>query len=163
MAAPPAAIGATEPTPVAKAALGSLADLPIAGLTRRRVALILGSLVAAWVLLLFARQVGEAGDATARAAAMRDANEQLTAQTRALQSELALIQRQAYITQAAREYRLGTAKEIPFQLDENAPALPDDAPGSASVKLGTDAVKPTPLDQWGRLLFGPGPEDAAGS
>ena len=39
----------------------SLADLPVAGLTRRRIALLLGAMVAAWVIVLFAHQVGQAG------------------------------------------------------------------------------------------------------
>ena len=47
-----------QPTPAALAALGSLSDLPVAGLTRRRIALLIAALVAAWVIVLFARQVG---------------------------------------------------------------------------------------------------------
>ena len=57
----------STPTPAAAAAIGSLSDLPVAGLTRRRIALLIGALVAAWVIVLFARQVGEASEATARA------------------------------------------------------------------------------------------------
>jgi cell division protein FtsB len=155
---PPAS--APAPTPAAAAALGSLADLPVAGLTRRRIAMLLAALVAAWIILLFARQVGEAGEATTRAGAMRTENARLEAEAAALESELALITRQDYIEQVARGYRLGTAKEIPFQLDETAPALPADAPGSASVRLGTEIVKPTPVESWARLLFGGEPAEA---
>ncbi len=160
---PEPVVGAGMPSPASIAALGSLADLPVAGLTRRRIAILLGAIVAAWVILLFARQVGEAGEATARAAAMRTDNALLEAEATALEAELALIQRQAYIEQAARSYRLGTAKEIPFVLAEGAPALPPDAPGSASVRLGTEVVVVTPLESWARLLFGAGdapPDDA---
>ena len=152
--APPAGIMGI--TSAARASLGSLSDLPVAGLTRRRIGIVLASIMAAWVLLLFARQVGEAGEATAKAAAMRDVNGGLTAESQALEQELALIQRQAFIVQAAREYRLGTAREIPFQLEENAPALPDDAPGSASVRLGADTQRQAPLDAWLELLLGTG-------
>jgi cell division protein FtsB len=134
--------------------MGTLADLPVAGLTRRRMALLIGALVAAWVIVLFARQVGEASEATARADAMRVANVRLETDVSALETELALIQRQAYITQAAREYRLGKAHEVPFVLADDAPALPDDAPGSVTVRLGTRADQPTPLESWARLLFG---------
>jgi cell division protein FtsB len=134
--------------------MGTLADLPVAGLTRRRIALLIGALVAAWVIVLFARQVGEASEATARADAMRAANVRLETDVAALEAELALIQRQAYITQAAREYRLGKAREIPFTLADDAPELADDAPGSATVRLGTVADPPTPLESWARLLFG---------
>jgi cell division protein FtsB len=133
---------------------GSLSDLPVAGLTRRRVAILLGALIAAWVIVLFARQVGEASDATARAAAMRVSNTGLEQEATALESELILIQRQVYIEQAAREYRLGKPREVPFILADDAPELGPDAPGSASVRLGTVIDRPTPLESWARLLFG---------
>jgi cell division protein FtsB len=145
---------AVAPTPAAAGALGSLADLPVAGLTRRRVALLIGALVAAWVIVLFARQVSEASEATARADAMRASNVQLQADVAGLQAELDLIQRQAFITQSARQFRLGTAHEIPFTLADDAPPLPDDAPGSAKLRLGTQVATPTPLESWLRLLFG---------
>jgi cell division protein FtsB len=143
----------------------SLADLPVAGLTRRRIALLLGALVAAWVILLFAHQVGQASEASARADAMRTSNASLQADVAGLQTELELIQRQAYIEQQARAYRLGSAREIPFALADNAPALPPDAPGSAGVRLGAVTEQPSPLEQWIRLLFGPGgdPSNPAGS
>lgn len=143
----------------------SLADLPVAGLTRRRIALLLGALVAAWVILLFAQQVGQASQASAKAAEMRASNAALAANVTALKSELELIQRQAFIEQQARAYRLGTAHEIPFALADDAPSLPPDAPGSAGVRLGAVSEKPSPLEQWIRLLFGPSgdPSNPAGS
>ncbi|MHB8960725.1 MAG: hypothetical protein ACYDAN_14010 [Candidatus Limnocylindrales bacterium] len=161
---------AAEPAGVSAPSWGgadsvSLADLPVAGLTRRRVALLLGSLVAAWVILLFAHQVGQASEASARADAMRTSNASLQADVAGLQSELTLIQRQAYVEQQARAYRLGTPREIPFALADNAPSLPPDAPGSANVRLGAATEQPSPLAQWIRLLFGPGgdPSNPAGS
>ena len=146
--------GAVAPTPVATGAMGSLADLPVAGLTRRRIALLIGALVAAWVIVLFARQVGEASEATARADAMRATNAQLESDVAGLEAELVLIQKQVYVSQAAREYRLGKAREVPFALADDAPALDDEAPGSALVRLGTRSAEPTPLESWARLLFG---------
>jgi cell division protein FtsB len=151
--AAPDIIGAA-PTPAAAGALGTLADLPVAGLTRRRIAILIGALVAAWVIVLFARQVGEASEATARADAMRVANVRLEAEVSALASELSLIGEQAYIEQAARGYRLGNPREVPFALEADAAALPADAPGSASLRLGTKVDRPTPLESWARLLFG---------
>jgi hypothetical protein len=145
----------------ASAALGNLSDLPVAGLTRRRVAILLGGLIVAWVLVLFARQVGEASQATALAAEMRVQNARLEAQSGALGAELALIQRSTYIGQVARQYRLGSADEIPFVLADDAPRLAADAPGSAEVRLGSDPARPTPLESWARLLFGDEGEDAA--
>ncbi len=146
--------GVVAQTAVAAGAMGSLADLPVAGLTRRRIALLIGALVAAWVIVLFARQVGEASEATARADAMRVTNVQLESDVAALEAELVLIQKQVYIAQVAREYRLGKAREIPFALADDAPALDDDAPGSALVRLGTRAAERAPLESWARLLFG---------
>jgi hypothetical protein len=138
----------------ASAAVANLSDLPVAGLTRRRVAILLGGLIVAWVLVLFARQVGEASQATALAAEMRVQNARLEAQSGALGAELALIQRPTYIGQVARQYRLGSPDEIPFVLADDAPQLAADAPGSAGVRLGTDPTRPTPLESWARLLFG---------
>ena len=142
-----------------------LSDLPVAGLTRRRIALVIGALVSAWVIVLFAHQVGSASEASARAQAMRTANGSAQANVAALQAELDLIGRRAYIEQQARSYRLGTSKEIPFSLADDAPPLPADAPGSAGVRLGSTVEHSTPLESWIRLLFGPGgdPADASGA
>ena len=147
--------------PGGSSAVASLADLPVAGLTRRRIGLALGALVSAWVIVLFAHQVGQASEASARAEAMRAANVAMTANVAALQQELDLIQRQAYIEQQARTYRLGTAREVPFSLADDAPSLAPDAPGSASVRLGAVVERPSPLDAWIRLLFGPGGDPAS--
>ncbi len=157
--------GTGTPSPAAASALGSLSDLPVAGLTRRRIALLIGSLVAAWVIILFARQVGEASEATARAEGMRAANVSLQGEVTALEGELQLIQRQAYIEQQAREYRLGTTHEVPFALADDAPPLAADAPGAAAVRLGASVARRSPLESWLQLLFGPGgdPADAPGS
>jgi cell division protein FtsB len=142
------------PTPVAGTGAATLSDLPVAGLTRRRIALLIGALVAAWVIVLFARQVGDASEAAARADAMRAHNAALESDVNALERELDLIQRQAYIAQAARGYRLGNPAEIPFSLAEDAPPLPSDAPGSAAARLGTTSSHEHPIDAWMRLLFG---------
>jgi cell division protein FtsB len=140
----------------------TLADLPVAGLTRRRIALLLGAVVAAWVVLLFAHQVGQASEATARVEAIQQANAARQATVAALEGELALVGQSAYVAQQARQYRLGDANEIPFTLAADAPSLSPDAPGSVGTKLGRPADQPSPLESWLRLLFGPGgdPSDA---
>ena len=140
--------------PAASTTLATLADLPVAGLTRRRIALLLAALVAAWVIVLFARQVSEASEASTRADEMRVQNELLAADVTALEDELALIQRQAYIEQQAREYRLGAPRERPFILADDAPALASDAPGTAATRLGANLDDETPLESWLDLLFG---------
>jgi cell division protein FtsB len=146
---PPAVV-----VPAAPTTLATLADLPVAGLTRRRIALLIGALVAAWVIVLFARQVSEASDASTRADEMRVQNEVLAANVTALEDELMLIQRQAYIEQQAREYRLGAPRERPFILAADAPPLASDAPGTAATRLGANLGDATPLESWLDLLFG---------
>src|SRR6266545_7944501 len=65
-----------------------LAALPIAGITQRRVAILLGALIAAWIILLFARQVGDASAASSRAEAMVVENAARHAEIAGLEREL---------------------------------------------------------------------------
>ncbi len=140
-------------TPVAVA----LEGLPIAGVTRRRVAFVAAALVTAWIVLVFARQVGEASAATGRADEAVLANARLTRDVAALQRELALVKTTPYILQQARAYRLGAPGEVAFQLAADAPPLGPDAPGSAEHRLGATSAVRSPLDSWLTLLFGSGP------
>lgn len=133
-----------------------VADLPVLGLTRRHAGYLAGALVAAWILVMFTRQVSEAADASTRAEALRVGNAELAIQVEALEQELALIRRQAYVVQQARTYGFGAGREIAFVLADDAPPLPADAPGSASVKLGAATDRRAPIDAWLDLLFGPG-------
>ena len=132
-----------------------LAALPIAGLSQRRVATLLGVLVAAWIIVVFARQVGDASAASARAEAMIVDNAARKAQVAALDRELARIQQSRFVLLQARAHGLGGHNEIAFTLDPGAPPLPSDAPGSAALRVGApDPV--SPLDRWLTLLFGSG-------
>jgi len=124
-------------------------------LSRRRVVTVAGILVVALMALSFVRQVGEATAATERAAAMRAGNETLRAEVARLERDLGRVQDERFIKLQARAYGLGGPKEIPFALAAGAPALPGDAPGSASVRLGAQAPTASPLDAWLDLLFGP--------
>ena len=146
----PGTPGAQRPA----AASPSLADLPLAGLTRRRIAVAIAALVAAWVMFQFAQQVGEATGAVARVEAVQASNDVLSGQVAALQRELDLVAQQPFIEQQARRFRLGAPNEIPFRLADDAPPLPSDAPGAASVKLGAVADHRTPLESWLDLLLG---------
>jgi hypothetical protein len=132
-----------------------LSSLAIAGLTRRRLAGILGTVLAIWIVVVFARQVGEASAATARAEQMAVDNVTLSGDVAAYERELELIQRQRFVEQQARAYGIGSRKEIAFTLSADAPPLPDDAPGSASVRLGAETARITPWERWLTLLFGP--------
>jgi cell division protein FtsB len=133
-----------------------LSSLPIAGITRRRLAGLIGALLAVWIVVVFARQVGEAQAAASRAEQLATDNVAQSVEVAGLARELDQIQRQRYIEQQARGYGLGGAKEVPFTLAPHAPSLADDAPGSASVRLGAERSRVTPLERWLTLLFGPG-------
>jgi cell division protein FtsB len=145
-----------QPEEAVPRAIPDLSTLPIAGLGRRQVATILGAILAVWIIAVFARQVGDASAASDRAQAMISSNEDLRREISAYKRELEFIQRQDYILQQARGYGLGKAKEIPFSMAADAPPLPEDAPGSAAVRVGADTDEPSPLDRWLELLFGPG-------
>lgn len=132
-----------------------LAALPIAGITRRRMAAVIGVVLAAWIVIVFARQVGEASAATTQAERIATENVQRQGQVAALERELEVIARPRYIAQQARGYGLGSEREIPFALAPDAPALPDDAPGSATVRIGADTDPVSPLERWLTVLFGP--------
>jgi hypothetical protein len=130
-----------------------LSALPIAGITQRRVAILLGALVAAWIILLFARQVGDAAAASSRAEAMIAENAVRHAEIAGLERELDRIQQRRFILLQARAHGLGGHKEIAFTLDKDAPPLPPDAPGSAALRVGAPTTV-SPLESWLSMLFG---------
>lgn len=132
-----------------------LAALPIVGFTRRRMAILIGVLLAAWIIILFARQVTDAAAATSRAEAMIATNETKRTEIDALERELGSIQQRPFVLQQARGYGLGSSKEISFTLAAGAPPLPSDAPGSAGNRVGAPSSV-SPLERWLTLLFGPG-------
>jgi len=133
-----------------------LSSLSIAGISRRHVGWVAAGLVSLWIVVIFARQVGEASAAATRATQLAADNTALAAEVQALEHEVAFIVKPEYVAQQARAYRFGAAKEIPFTLDPSVPAPVDGAPGSASVRLGAQGDRRTPLDSWLSLLFGPG-------
>jgi cell division protein FtsB len=140
----------------AEMSLPDAASLPMLGLAPRRLILIGLAVVLVWMLASFGRQVTEASAASARADELRAANAALVVEVEALERELQTISDQRYIQQAARAYRLGAAQEIPFALEATAPELAADAPGSASVRVGSDVEARSPIEAWLDVLFGPG-------
>lgn len=144
-----------ESPPTMLGAAADLASLPIAGFTRRRLGGIVACLLAAWIVIMFARQVNAAAAATDRVDALALANGEARTLVSALDRELDLIARQQYLEQQARAYGLGAPREVAFTLDPGAPPLPDDAPGSASERLGSRGDGVEPLERWLTLLFGP--------
>jgi cell division protein FtsB len=154
------ALDETDPTPSAGAHVATpgepdLATLSIAGITRRRMAVFVGVLLAAWIVIVFARQVSDASAATSKAEAMVATNEAKQRDITALEGELLQIRQRQFVLQQARGYGLGGPHEIPFTLAPGAPPLPADAPGSGASRLGTPASV-SPLERWLTLLFGPG-------
>jgi hypothetical protein len=117
-------------------------------------AMLLGAVLAMWVVIVFARQVGEASAATSRADSMIAANAARQDQVAGLANELQEIGQRRYIVQQARGFGLGGPKEVAFMLDPGAPPLPADAPGSAGLRVGAPTPV-SPLDRWLTLLFGP--------
>jgi cell division protein FtsB len=135
-----------------------LDTLPVVGITRRRVAFVLATIVTAWIVIVFTRQVGEAATAAARAERAAAENAVLAADLVSLERELERIQLQPYIRQQARAYGLGKDREVPFTLAPDAPPLAGDAPGSSAQRLGGETDRPTPLERWLGVLFGPASE-----
>jgi cell division protein FtsB len=132
-----------------------LSSLSVAGITRRRVAWLTGGLVSTWIVIVFARQAGDAAGAGARVDQMNEANRALAAEVASLEQELQVIEKPAYIAQASRAYRIGTDREVPFTLDSSVPSPAADAPGSAALSLGARERSTTPLESWLSILFGP--------
>lgn len=145
----------TRPDPTVRPAAPDLGGLSIAGITRRRVAWTLAAIVSIWIVGVFARQVADVAAASDRAQHSRLQNVGLASEVSDLKRELALVQRQAFVEQEARAYGLGAHGERPFTLGAGASALPDDAPGSAAVRLGARPTRTAPIDVWLDLLFGP--------
>ena len=133
-----------------------VASLPMLGIAPRRLILIGATIVLAWTVVSFGRQVAEASAASSRAEELRAANTALTAEVADLERELEVIQDQRYISQAARAFRLGNPDEIPFALEAGPPPLPPDAPGSAAARLGAELAPRSPVERWLDVLFGPG-------
>lgn len=130
------------------------ASLPMPSLSRRRVFTVAGVLLAGWLAMSFARQVGEASAASSRAEQLRDANAALREEIALLEADLERVQDPSYILQQARGVGLGARNEIPFAIEGDAPALAAGAPGSAAARLGSESDAGRPLDVWLAVLFG---------
>ena len=99
----------------------ALRALPVAGVSRRRIGWIGGVVISVWIVAVFARQVGEASAAAARADHVREDNAALAAQVAALQHERDVVRERSFIEFQARAYGLGNAQDQRFILDMNGP------------------------------------------
>ena len=140
----------------ATTAVPDLAALPIAGITRRRIAILAGAMLAAWIVIAFARQVGEASAATARADDIASANAALRTEVAALERELDLIARQRYIEQQAPGLRPGRPARDRLharaRTRRRCPPTRRARPRSGSAP---GATRVAPLERWLTVLFGP--------
>jgi hypothetical protein len=120
--------------------------------TRSRLALLGGTLLVVWIVIVFGRAVADSAASSARAEAVRRDTAAAALQLLDEQTELALIQTPAYIRLEARAYGYGQAGERAFALEPGGPPAPVITP------LGADPVAAgprSPLDAWLQLLFGP--------
>lgn len=132
--------------------LPPIGQRPAGGITRSRLAILAGTLVVAWIVVVFAHAVSDSASSAARADAVRRDTAAAAARLVAEQTELQLIQTSAYIRLEARAYGYGQPGERAFALEPDAPAAPSITP------LGTDpaSARPrSPLEAWLELLFGP--------
>lgn len=132
------------------------ASLPMPSLSRRRLVTAAGVIMAGLLSLTFLRQVGEATAASDRAAELRAQNAALRDDVARLQDDLSHVQDPRYIELEGRAFGLGGPREIAFALAGGAPALAEDAPGSAAVRLGAPPLHRSTLDAWLDVLFGSG-------
>jgi cell division protein FtsB len=130
------------------------ATLPLPSLSRRRLATVTGIVIAAWLVLAFGRQVGDATAASNRADELRLSNAALRQDVSTLQQDLTRVQDDRFIRLQGRQFGLGGPGEIPFTLAAGSPALAADAPGSAAVRLGAVHDRRSSLEVWLATIFG---------
>ena len=117
----------------------------------RRISLlvIVGVVVAFWVVLTFGRALATLNEANDRAAALHAETAALEMRLAQGQAEMQLAQTPAFQRMLARALGMAPAGEQAFALEPGAPPAP------AVEPLGSDpAAGRSPLDAWLTLLFG---------
>ncbi|HEY7599434.1 MAG TPA: hypothetical protein VH741_05870 [Candidatus Limnocylindrales bacterium] len=117
----------------------------------RRVSIyvIVGVVIAFWVVVAFGRALATLNEANERAAALRAETAALEMRLAQGQAEMELAQTPAFQRMLARALGMAPAGEQAFALEPGAPPPP------AVQPLGTDpAAGRSPLDAWLTLLFG---------
>jgi hypothetical protein len=113
------------------------------------------AIVGVWLVLVFARALGDVDHATARQQVIASEASALEARLSADKRELALVQTDAFQRLQARAYGLGAAGEVAFSLPQDAPSAPPITPlGGAQAATSSAVEKTSPLDAWLSLLFG---------
>jgi type II secretory pathway pseudopilin PulG len=115
------------------------------------------AIVSVWLVLVFARALGDVDRATARHQQMSDDAAALQTRLDADRRELALVQTDAFQRLQARAYGMGAANEVVFSLPADAPTPAPIVPLGATSAAADDAAPAsatTPLDAWLEILFG---------
>jgi hypothetical protein len=128
-----------------------LEPLPIGGLTRRHLGLVLAVVAVAWIVLVIVRAVADSSATSQQALLLRAEKAQLERRLDAARRELALVRSAPYVRLEARAYGMGAGDERAFALQPGAPPPPRITPLGADPREG----RPTsPLEDWLELLFG---------
>jgi hypothetical protein len=106
---------------------------------------------AAWLLIVFAGVIADAGDQGARAAEAKSINDAKRAQLEAGQRELELVRSRAFLDLRSRAFGLGETGERVFAIQLQAPPPPVLVPLGADVE---QPARPTASEEWLDLLFG---------
>lgn len=117
---------------------------------RPYVLIVVGVVLAIWLVLVFGRALSQLNEANERAAAVRAESAALEARLDAVGAESELVQTDPFMDMQARAYGMGRPGERPFALAPDAPPAPPVVP------LGADAAEPSavsPLESWLRLLL----------
>jgi hypothetical protein len=131
---------------------GPLGRMPVAGLSRRSLAFVLGAIVVAWIVFVFARAVADTAASSDQADRLRRQTAVAAARLAAVERELEIVQSADYMALQARAYGLGRSNEQAFALAPDSPTPRPITPlGAAPGSTG----RSTPLEDWLELLFGP--------
>ena len=139
---------ADPPTPDPR---GPLGRMPVAGFSRRSLAVAVGVVVVAWIVFVFARAVADSAASTDRAEVLRRQTAAAAIRLAAAEHELEIIQSPDYLALQARAYGYGRSGERAFALEPGGPAPRSITPLGAEP--GSDGHS-RPLDDWLDLLFG---------
>lgn len=167
---PRAPLGSTEPSPLPPDAAppgstdppaadpeppdprGPLGRMPVAGFSRRSLAVVVGVVVVAWIVFVFARAVADSAASSDRVDQLRQQTAAAATRLEAAERELEIIQSPDYLQLQARAYGYGGAGERAFALEPDGPSPRPITPLGAEPGSGG---RSTPLDDWLDLLFGP--------
>ncbi len=117
---------------------------------RRHLGLVVGALIALWLVLVFSRAVTEAAAVNEDADAVRQQIAELRERLDDARREVAVIQSGEFVLHRSRAFGMGETGERVFSLEPGAPPAPQIRPLGEPV----EQEPTTPLEDWIALLFG---------